>query len=343
MAVPSIKRLIEFRRCQKCGQIEKASTGEAVVKGEHSDKCDNEQEKWTVFTAADDWKPKVDQAPPSEIIIPTSSLGDDIANYSIGFVKFLHHNGSEDAVCAGSGTLVRVGKVHGILTATHVLENLPSSGQVGLAQFFGRTVHFRKQTFNMDHAETIMVGGKGNAPSGPDLGFLRLATKDAAWLAAIQSFYNMQLHSSDHTKEPPAPNSVYVIVGAIDERTKNLPAERPGEYRKGFEAIITDSNMMWFGKNGGFTLVGMKPKSYPDFSLPGDFGGTSGGGLWQIYFNAKDGKVVVVAKHLIGVPFHQGAIERDGRRTLTCHSAPDIFEHLLQKIVEKWPDQTSEA
>jgi hypothetical protein len=39
--------------------------------------------------------------------------------YTVGLVKLKVHDRLEDAIGAGSGTLVRVGKVHGILTAAH--------------------------------------------------------------------------------------------------------------------------------------------------------------------------------------------------------------------------------
>jgi hypothetical protein len=42
---------IEFRRCQKCGQVEKEETGEIIVVGKHPDDCDNIAENWVRFRA----------------------------------------------------------------------------------------------------------------------------------------------------------------------------------------------------------------------------------------------------------------------------------------------------
>ncbi|MGH6702342.1 MAG: hypothetical protein ACRECG_02910 [Bradyrhizobium sp.] len=48
---------IEFRRCQKCGQVEKVATSEVVTAGRHPDHCDNERQNWVHFTADPDWRP----------------------------------------------------------------------------------------------------------------------------------------------------------------------------------------------------------------------------------------------------------------------------------------------
>jgi hypothetical protein len=48
---------IEFRRCQKCGQVEKEETGEIIIAGKHPDACDNAVEIWVRFRAPTDWPP----------------------------------------------------------------------------------------------------------------------------------------------------------------------------------------------------------------------------------------------------------------------------------------------
>jgi hypothetical protein len=60
------------------------------------------------------------------------ALSDQINNSAVGFLKF-RDNGQEADV-AGSGTFVQLGKIKGILTAGHVIDNLPETGQVGLVR-----------------------------------------------------------------------------------------------------------------------------------------------------------------------------------------------------------------
>jgi len=50
-----VPRDIEFRRCQKCGQVEKEETSEIVVAGKHPDACDNITDNWVRFRAPPDW------------------------------------------------------------------------------------------------------------------------------------------------------------------------------------------------------------------------------------------------------------------------------------------------
>lgn len=63
-----------------------------------------------------------------EAIIP------DLFQYSVGFVRVEKTPYGHDAVLLGSGTLVKVGVTHAVLTAHHVLEVLPRTGRLGLTQ-----------------------------------------------------------------------------------------------------------------------------------------------------------------------------------------------------------------
>jgi hypothetical protein len=53
----------------------------------------------------------------------------EIANFSVGLAKLIVRDKAEDAIPAGSGTLVTIGSVAGILTAAHVVKNLPDAGR----------------------------------------------------------------------------------------------------------------------------------------------------------------------------------------------------------------------
>jgi hypothetical protein len=335
-----MEELAEFRRCQKCGQIERVSDDKLMLEGKHSNACDNEIEKWTRFTKPMDWQPAVG-AVPREVLIPTAAFSDYISNFAIGFVRLEVKDNIEDAICAGTGTLVKLGAVHGILTAAHVLQALPTDGEVGLSQFFGSQISYRRQTIRMERTSSILIGGHENAPNGPDIAFLRLSNNDVGWLSAILSFYNLGMHRDDNKESAPTAHSELCIVGAIDERTRDLPPEREGERRKGFEAIITDANLIKAVDSDVASTITVKPKKYPDFTLPGNYGGTSGGALWRVFFSEIDGKIAFSKAQLAGVPFYQSASDKDGLRTLTCHSVTDIYGQLLEKIVETWPKETS--
>jgi hypothetical protein len=275
------------------------------------------------------------------VTIPTAAIGNAVAAYTVGFVKLEVHDKVEDAIGAGSGTLVCVGKVHGILTAAHVLTHLPDKGPMGIVEYRGETMHYRKRQIEM--ADTVKVALRGGAfgPDGPDLGFLRLATETLGWFEAIGSFYNLLKHRSDASEPAPSPNSVDAVVGMIDERTKDLPAERAGERRKGFEALFSNGTISAEREVGGYDLMEFAPAEYPDFKLPGDYQGTSGGALWRIYLKLNGDAPAVAATRLWGVPYYQTKKEGGGH-VLTCHGMGGVYGALLNAIIEKWPEETAE-
>jgi hypothetical protein len=234
--------------------------------------------------------------------IPTAGVSQAMAAYTIGFVKLEVHNRVEDAIGAGSGTLVSVGKVYGILTAAHVLDNLPDRGTVGVVEYRNEGLHYRKRTIEMADTAKITLRAGDFGPDGPDLGFLRLAAETVGWFEAIGSFYNLLKHRSDASQPAPSSSSADAIVGMIDERTKDLPAERPRERRKGFEALFSNGSVSAEREVGGYDLFDFVPTEYPDFKLPGDYKGTSGGAVWRIYLKLNGEKPEIAATRLWGVP-----------------------------------------
>jgi hypothetical protein len=66
-----------------------------------------------------------------------------LSDYSIGFVRLITVSGTPDADLGGSGTLVTIDKVHGILTASHVITSLQKREYVGLVLPEIRRGHFR--------------------------------------------------------------------------------------------------------------------------------------------------------------------------------------------------------
>jgi hypothetical protein len=274
------------------------------------------------------------------VTIPTAGIGNAAAAYTIGFVKLEVHNRVEDAVGAGSGTLVTVGKVTGILTAAHVLDNLPDQGAVGIVEYRGESIHYRKRTIDMAASTKIVLRDSAFGADGPDLGFLRLPPESIGWFAAIGSFYNLLKHRADASTPPPSSNFMDAIVGMIDERTKDLPADRPNERRKGFEALFSNGMVSATHEANGYDLVDFMPAEYPDFKLPGNYQGTSGGALWRFYLKLNGEKPEIAASRLWGVPFYQTK-GGDGTHTLTCHAMSGVYGSLLDAIANKWPEETA--
>lgn len=276
---------------------------------------------------------------PRTVIIPTAGVSDAMAVYSIGFARLETHDRVEGAVGAGSGTPVSVGKVRGVLTAAHVLANLPEQGEVGIVEYRGQTTHYRKRTIEMANTTKMVLRADDFGPDGPDLGFLRLAADAVGWFDAIGSFYNLLKHRSDASGAAPAPDFTDAVVGMIDERTRDLPAERPRERRKGFEALFSNGTVSGERCVGGFDLFDFVPTDYPDFTLPGNYGGTSGGAVWRIYLKADGDKPEIAGVRLWGMPYYQS--KKAGGHVLTCHGMGGIYGALLDAVVARWPEETA--
>jgi hypothetical protein len=256
-----------------------------------------------------------------------------IANFSVGLAKLVVHGNAEDAIAAGSGTLVTVGAVAGILTAAHVVKNLPDAGDVALMRFPGKPSLLQKQTVDMALAEKLVIAGGNDGPTGPDLGFVRLPMVNAQNLRATNSFLNI---GERHGVELPShKGSAYVdaVVGVVSEWTSDLPPARPGTRMKSFELLYC----------GGTVIAKYQPEAYdlctfrPDFEsgkkAPGSYGGVSGGGLWRTYF-VPDGSNYVIENRLVGVAFYEFRGE-DGTMQLVCHGPRSIYVQAIAKIKEK--------
>jgi hypothetical protein len=130
------------------------------------------------------------------------------------------------------------------------------------------------------------------------------------------------------------------IVGMIDERTKDRPAERPRERRKGFEVLFSNGMVSAERVVGGYDLFDFAPTEYPDFKLPGDYQGTSGGAVWRIYLKLNGEKSEIAGSRLWGVPYYQTKKEGSGY-VLTCHGMGGVYGALLDAIIAKWPEETA--
>ena len=142
-----------------------------------------------------------------------------VANFTVGFVKLSRSGGTPDARPAGSGTLVTVGSVFGILTAAHVLENLPDHGDVGVVRFTGKQAVSESFTLKMEHTNRLVISADEASAEGPDLGFLKLETPDIGVLQARQSFANLVKRSDIMSCSSEPQEYIDGIAGLVAEWT----------------------------------------------------------------------------------------------------------------------------
>jgi hypothetical protein len=277
-----------------------------------------------------------------EVIIPTAEIARDVSNFMIGFGIINVRNNVEHVVSAGSGTLVTVGSIHGILTAGHVLKKdpqdtkdaRPDNGDVAIILHFETPEQFRRITLGMERTQKLVIR-ENRWPNGSDLGFLRLSENDAAMLGAISSFYNVTKHRDDVlANRLPSPDSTDAIVGIIHERTTVLPARKTQP--TSFESIFCLGKSSAIRFVDGYDLFDFEVTNTTDFPLPSSFEGASGGALWRFYLAMKNDAPSVVERRLMGVPFHQSQAG-DGKTAITCHGPKSIYAALVAAINKEWP------
>jgi hypothetical protein len=173
----------------------------------------------------------------------------------------------------------------------------------------------------MANSTKIVLRGDAFGPDGPDIGFLRLTPDTVGWFDAIGSFYDLLKHRTDASGAAPLTAYTDAVVGMIDERTKDLPAERPRERGKGFEALFSNGPVSGERTGDGYDLFDSASTDYPDFTLPGNYGRTSGGAVWRIYLKLDGEKPDIAGVRLWGMPFHPTKKD-DGGHLLSCHERP---------------------
>ena len=263
----------------------------------------------------------------------------EIADFTVGFAKLRTCGDTPDVDPAGSGSLVTVGSVHGILTAAHVLVNLPDQGGVGLVRFPRAPSVAQKQMIDMGYAEKLTISADAFGSQGPDLGFLRLSPKDVGTLKARNIFFNLGTRQkSVLAGDQPDPQYFDGISGMIAEWTTDLPSEQRLARVKGFRALYGVGLVVGEHESNGFDLLHFEVTYGPGSDSPDNYAGMSGGALWRVYCTKDDdGQLSVVDKKVYGVAFHQSDLS-DQKRIITCHGPRSVYGSLIEAVREKWPE-----
>jgi hypothetical protein len=108
-----------------------------------------------------------------------------LGNYFIGFALPSVENERLDALPGGSGTLVSIDGVDGILTAKHVFHLLEKSNIVGMILASGFHADIHNPTFKIEHCARFLLPTAGEPPpSGPDLAFSDSSARHSEYTAS---------------------------------------------------------------------------------------------------------------------------------------------------------------
>ncbi|BCH26115.1 hypothetical protein [Mesorhizobium sp. L-8-3] len=259
---------------------------------------------------------------------------------TIGFLKITQHAGDdtyagyEEGIPAGTGTLAKVGSIHGVLTAAHVLDELPKHGKVGIVRITNRPDQPQKLKIDMELTDRLLIGiAPFNKQSGPDLGFLKLHGDVVGWLGAKGgNFFNLEKRAEIIPSRPESQPYYDALIGIVAERTQTLPDTLKDATLLEIQALFA-SGVARERKTDGFDLLEFETFLPPE-KQPNSYQGTSGGGLWRLYLDPDEQQIRDRA--LIGVAFYESKL--DGGMTLTCHGPKSIYSDMIARIRAHWPN-----
>ena len=208
----------------------------------------------------------------------------------------------------GSGTLVRRGREHGVLTAAHVLHRNKRPVQLGVVGA-DRIILIAKlnriaEVATVDLEELLLGWHEGDDDEyGPDLTFIRFRTEALrSAVAAVCSFWSLE-------RDP-------------EELIETFGVDRACVITTGYPRIKQDItvtptkvhiNAMLWGGTSGLLQEDIEQRGEWDFirlpfdyrrfpNLPENLGGMSGGGIWSALFRSDENGVLQIHRFdLVGV------------------------------------------
>jgi hypothetical protein len=259
-------------------------------------------------------------------------LPPNLGPYTIGFAK----EDGDRVQLFGSGTLVSVGKIEGILTAAHVSKTIKKLPGITLIQFAGRRGENQKRGIELQFTTSIEIGTALDNELGPDIAFIRLSFATASALKAKSSFANFQKHKASVFAEPPTNTvrTVDAVAGVVEEWQEYSQNDRQPRTTT-IIGLTTAGTSQQVESIGNMDRLELAPLPSTNPTLPETYGGVSGGGLWRSFRNGKDESIEL---QLIGVAFYESAAVNRSRMII-CHGPKSIYVRLANEIRKQWPDE----
>jgi hypothetical protein len=261
-----------------------------------------------------------------------------LSNYSVGFVLPTAANGLLDAGLGGSGTLVTIDNVLGILTARHVIDVLMNSEHVGLVlPASGKELH--NLSFRSEECSHVSLALGSGLESGPDLGVFIPPPNVLATLQAKKSFYNMSKRRTRMLeKSAPLEHGLWVLSGFAGEWTGDGNAEQGFAKVKFFKGMHAEGRVQRECVSGDFDYLIFEALYNQNYQGPECYGGFSGGGLWQLLVKPSGDKFEISDRLLSGVAFYQSAKKQDRAvgttREIKCHGRRSLYGTMIDSVRE---------
>ena len=255
------------------------------------------------------------------------NIAETVSDFSVYFVKI--NEQYNDADLAGSGTLVAYRGKSAILTADHVIDQLPESGHIGLAVPSRFLPRLQRITLAMEHVNRVRVARGNDDGEGPDLGLLILPPPEVSKLRSTKTFYNLEKRVEIMLPTPPGiEEGVWILSGSSPEWTENGDSEHGYKTVKYFRGIAGAGVVNEGYELDGFDYLNFEVDYGISYQGPQSYKGFSGGGLWQFKVNSN----LKIERFLLsGVAFYQSELESN-KRIISCHGRKSLYGNVVQKL-----------
>jgi hypothetical protein len=254
-----------------------------------------------------------------------------IARFTVSFVSV------DAAELLGSATLVKCKRIGGFLTCGHVLrKRLEQHKEVGLVLFpaASKSIQRIKLDVSIMGPPAIVYFDNAEDWQGCDLAFLPLPPVLMADVEAKGSAVDLRLHAerAGHAQERGTVQTE-VVAGGVAKMMGELKELEKRKIRP-VGGLLNVARCVERKVYGGFDYLWFEAVPGEDFTLPDSYGGTSGGGIWQVYAEKQgDGSYKHVETRLHGVAFRQTDAPN---RKIIGHGPESIFSKLLPEIEQRW-------
>lgn len=256
--------------------------------------------------------------------------------YCVGLFSLYHCDGNPVTKLIGSGTLIQVDDVYGILTAQHITDLAKRSSLYNKAERIGVSIRNDLHCFSIERQNlTVREIGVPESPSaGPDISVIILPGTDVGTIKATKSFWNIYRYRDKILNEPlKIDEGVWAIFGCPDIYSRGIMNLKNLLRSEAFLGIAGYSGIEEEWKKDTFDYYKLSVLYGSDLSNPPeDFGGVSGGGLWRVVVERRHNNQLIFRDPILyGLAFYQTDVI-DNRRSIVCHGRNSIYNRVYHNL-----------